>query len=140
MVSDFTIFVFKTGEAGSESGRCSGKCHRSARLPFDILEKLFTANDYSVSELVSLYKIQSEPEDTLLGYAQDEKNGIEFDFYDHEKAWPFWLKELESKRWTTPELKEALKPFRISAKQAFDAFEKEGKQAGHICSIFKATL
>jgi len=112
-----------------------------ARVPYEILEQLYPINGYKVSELASMYKIQSEPEDTLAGYSRDESNqGIEFDFYDHEKAWPFWQEELEGKKLNTPKLKEALKPFRISASQALKAFEKEGKQAGHVCSIFKSTL
>lgn len=112
-----------------------------ARVPYEFLEQVFTLNGYKVEELVSMYKIQSEPEDTLLEYSQHEKTtGIEFDFYDHEAAWPFWLENYEGKKITTPQLKDALKPFRISATQAFHAFEKEGKQAGHICSILKGTL
>ncbi len=112
-----------------------------ARVPYEILEQLFTANDYKVNELISLYKIQSEPEDTLLGYSRGEKNlGIEFDFYDHEKAWPFWQENFEDKKLTTPQIKEVLKPFRISATQALNAFEERGKQAGHICSILEGIL
>ncbi len=111
-----------------------------ARVPFEALEQVFTANRCRASELVSLYKVQSEMEDTLSYYAKNEGNGVEFDYYDHEKAWLFWQKELEHKRWATPELKEALKPFRVSAKQASEAFEKEGRQFGHVCSIFKAIL
>lgn len=112
------------------------------RVPYDVLKQIYPANGYSATELVSLYKIQSEPEDTLAGYARGEQeHGVEFEFYDHERAWPFWQSELDGKKhWTTPELKEALKQFRISAAQANEAFEKHGKQAGHICSIFKATL
>ncbi|MFI5205706.1 MAG: hypothetical protein ACHQVK_02090, partial [Candidatus Paceibacterales bacterium] len=112
-----------------------------ARVPYEILEQLYPLNGYKVSELVSLYKIQSEPEDTLAGYAKDEADqNVEFDFYDHEKAWPFWQQQLEGKNLKTPELKQALKEFRITAKQALEAFDKQGKQAGHVCSIFKSTL
>ncbi len=111
------------------------------RVPYEFLEQLFTSNGYKVEELISMYKIQSEPEDTLQEYSQHEYSvGIEFDFYDHEKAWPFWQEKFEGKKLTTPQLKEALKPFRISATQAFSAFKKEGKQAGHICSILKGVL
>ena len=111
-----------------------------ARVPYEILEQLYAANNYEVSELVSIYKIQSEPEDTLKEYSEHElESGIEFDFYDHEKAWLLWQNELKNKKWTTPELKEVLAPYRITATQARKAFEKEGKQAGHVCSIFKST-
>ncbi|HEY4515677.1 MAG TPA: hypothetical protein VJH67_00600 [Candidatus Paceibacterota bacterium] len=110
-----------------------------ARVPYEVLEQLYFANKYEVKELVSIYKIQSEPEDTLAGYSRDEKNGVEFDFYDHEKTWAFWQDKLENQKWSTPKLKEVLKPFRITATQALEAFEKEGKQAGHVCSIFKST-
>ncbi len=112
-----------------------------ARVPYNVMMQLYEATGYNVSELVSIYKIQSEPEDTLYGYSKDEKElGVEFDFYNHEKALPFWKAELEYKNLSTQELKEALKPFRINATQALVAFEKHGKQAGHICTIFKSVL
>ncbi len=111
-----------------------------ARVPYEILEQLYGSLGYKTSELTSLYKIQSEPEDTLAGYAKDEVDGVEFDFYDHELAQPFWQKNLENKNLNTPRLKEALKPFRISATQALSIFENKGKQAGHICGIFKSVL
>jgi len=107
-----------------------------ARVPHEFLKEVFTATGYKVDELVSIYKAQSEREDVLPGYVKSELvDGIEFDFYDHEKAWPFWHSDLESKRLKTPELKEALRQFRISARQASENFEKSGKNAGHICSI-----
>ena len=111
-----------------------------ARVPYEILEQLYSVLGYKTTELASVYKIQSEPEDTLPGYAQDEQNGVEFDFYDHKQAWPFWQSNLEDKKLSTPQLKEALKPFRISAAQALEAFEKQGQQSGHVCSIFKSVL
>ena len=112
-----------------------------ARVPYEFLELLYTLNGYAVQELVSVYKIQSEPEDAVPGYAKHEKeHGLEFDFYDHDKAWPFWQNELQSKNLKTPELKEALKSFRISASEALEAFEKHSRQCGHICSILAGTL
>ena len=111
------------------------------RVPYEIAEQLYPATGYKATDLVNIYKIQSEPEDTLAGYSEQEKKaGVEFDFYDHEKAWLFWQNELQQRKWTTPELKDALKPFRISATQALEAFETQNKQAGHLCSIFKSTL
>lgn len=111
-----------------------------ARVPYELLEQVFTENGYKVEELVSVYKIQSEPEDALPGYVTAEAaHNIEFDFYNHEQAEPYWKKELATKGLTTPELKEALKPFRINARQAMSLLEKTGKQSGHICSILKGT-
>ena len=111
-----------------------------ARVPYEILEELFTANGYRVQELASVYKIQSEPEDVLPGYVEAEQaGGIEFDFYEHEKAWPLWQKELEKAKLHTPALKEKLKPSRMSATKAFRAFKRDGIIAGHICSILSGT-
>lgn len=111
------------------------------RVPYEIVEQLYASLGYMTVELASVYKIQSEPEDTLLGYAQQEAAmGVGFDFYDHELAWPFWQKELESQNLTSPQIKKALEQFRISATQAWQAFKKDGKQAGHIAAIFKSTL
>jgi len=107
-----------------------------ARVPYEILEQLFTDNSYAVQELASVYKLQSEPEDVLSGYVKAEKeSGIEFDFYDHEKAWPLWERKLRAQKLSTPALKLELGPFRMSAAQALVAFEQDGATAGHICSI-----
>ncbi len=110
-----------------------------ARIPFEVMLELYSLNGLKVEELISIYKIQSEPEDTLREYSEYEKlNGVEFDFYDHENAQKLWQEKLESKNLKTPELKNALSPFRISATQAFEAWRDNGKQAGHICSILKS--
>lgn len=112
-----------------------------ARVPDGLLEKLFTENGYEVSELAAVYKAQSEPEDVLYGYVEAEsKNGIEFDFYDHEKALLVWEKELANQKLPSSKLKEVLKPYRLSATQAWDAFEKHGKTPGHLCSILSGKL
>lgn len=112
-----------------------------SRVPHHLLEDLYKTNGYVVSELVSVYKMQSEPEDALAGYAKDEaEHGIEFDFYDHELAWPFWNDQLVSKSLSSPELKKALEPYRISATTALRNFEHHNKQAGHICSILAGTF
>jgi hypothetical protein len=112
-----------------------------ARIPYARMEEAFTANGYEVTELASVYKIQSEPEDALPGYVTAEKeHGIQFDFYDHERALPYWEQKLSAADLTTPELKEVLQPFHISATKALRMLEQEGKQSGHICSILKGTL
>ena len=111
-----------------------------ARVPYDILSRLFTENGYKVNELVSVYKLQSEPEDVLPGYVKAEKeNEIEFDFYEHEMAWGLWQTELQKQKFNTPGLKKALQPFRMSAAKALHAFLRDGTTAGHICSILSGT-
>jgi hypothetical protein len=111
-----------------------------ARVPYKILEDLFITSGYKPSELISIYKVQTEPGDTLPGYSDQEKNSdIEFEFYDHEKALPFWKKNLENQKLTAVQIKEALEPFKINAQKALKYF-KEGKPVGHICIFFKAIL
>lgn len=113
-----------------------------ARMPYEIIKLLYHTHNYQIHELVNTYKIQTEAKDILESYAQKEKEEeIEFDFYDHEKAWPCREEGQKNKKtWTINELKEYLSPYKISATQAYKRFIKDEKQAGHICSILQATL
>lgn len=105
------------------------------RLPYEILQSLFTSNGYRFEELVSVFKIQTEPEYVLKGYAEaEENNQIEFDFYNYEEAQNFWLK-IEKLNLKGPELKEVLKPFRVNAKTAYKNYLINKKRAGHVVHI-----
>ncbi len=110
-----------------------------ARVPDETIEKLFIDNGFKVNELVTLYKIQTEPEDILSGYSQAENENTIFDFYDHKKAYIFWKDNLEGKNLKAKEVKEALLNFKISAKEALEMFNKGG-EVGHIYTVFKVTL
>ena len=110
------------------------------RVPEKIMNQLFEDNGFVKSELVTIYKIQTEPEEVVTGYAEQEsKENITFDFYDHEKASVVWQSECEGKNLSVFEIKEKLQPFCISATEALKQFRENGKNVGHIYSIFKLT-
>lgn len=110
------------------------------RVPCEIMQELFEFTGYASSELVNEYKLQTETEEIVTGYAdQEDRENIEFDFYDHEKALSVWERECKGKNLSVTEIKEKLKPCRLSAKQAFEEFQKRNRKIGHIYSIFKLT-
>jgi methylase of polypeptide subunit release factors len=105
------------------------------RLPYEILQSLFTSNGYKFEELVSVFKIQTEPDYILKGYAEaEENNQVEFDFYNYEEAQNIWLK-IEKLNLKGPELKEILKPFRVNAKTAYKNYLINKKRFGHVVHI-----
>lgn len=107
------------------------------RLPKEILEKLFADTGYISERLITLYKVQTEPEEILSGYAEQElKSGVEFEFYDHEKALPVWQQEGEGKNLSIDEIRNILRPFCLNAKQALRLFKEEENKVGHIYSVF----
>ncbi len=110
------------------------------RVPRAILEQMFIENGYHSEELITIYKIQTEPEEIITGYADQElKAGVTFEFYDHEYALLVWRAECEGKNMSVDEIKLILREHQISATEALKRFRNEGKSAGHLYSIFKLT-
>ncbi len=110
------------------------------RVPSSVMNDLFESARYTHDEIVNMYKIQTETEEVVTGYAEQEiRENIEFDFYDHEKAFPVWRDECEGKNLSVEEIKTILLPFRMSAFEALRQFQKKGRRIGHIYSIFKLT-
>jgi methylase of polypeptide subunit release factors len=105
------------------------------RVPYDILEKLFVSHGYVFEELVSVFKIQTEPEYVLKGYAEaEERYGVEFDFYSYGSANAHWL-TLAQKQLPGPALKQELAKFRVNATSAYNDFTKSGNDFGHIVHL-----
>ena len=104
------------------------------------MKKLFSETGYISSELVNIYRLQTEPEEVIAGYAEQEiHEGVVFDFYDHSAALPIWQKECEGYDLSVEEIKRKLQPFRMSAFDALRVYKKHGRPIGHIYSIFKLT-
>ena len=111
------------------------------RVPCFVMQELFEKNGYKSSELVNIYKVQTEPEEVITGYAEQEiLENIEFDFYDHEKASMVWQKECMGKNLSVEEIKKILQPFHLSAFEALRQFRERGRSVGHIYSIFKLVI
>lgn len=52
------------------------------RVPVDLVKQMFRECGYTYQELFRMFKVQSQPEEVLPGFAKAEaRHGIEFDFY-----------------------------------------------------------
>lgn len=112
----------------------------SGKAPYGILQELFTANGYQFSELISIFNIQTEPEEELGGYSRAEREfGVTFDFYYYDEAERRWL-EIEGASLMGPELKEELKAYRVTATQAYEEYKKSKKNFGRIMHILCGKL
>ena len=111
------------------------------RVPYTILERLFAENGFVPREMAAIFKLQTEPYDVLPGYANAEKNGIEFDFYRFEPAQKIWQK-LDHESLSGTQIKETLKEHRLSATEAWNAYNSGecktfGIVAHYICGTPK---
>ncbi len=107
-----------------------------ARMPFSVFEELFKETGYRIDEITTAFKMQTEAEEMLKGYAEAEKEyRVKFDFYPYEKTLIFISENsVEEKK-----LKNSVKKFRISASEAYK-LHKKGKKIGHIAHLFHAKL
>ncbi len=88
------------------------------RLPYNVLQHLFSKTGYSVEELASVFKYQTEAKEVLSSYAKAERGGVEFDFYRYAGAQELW-EEFEASGLSGAEIKENLGEFRVSASEAW---------------------
>lgn len=57
------------------------------RVPYSIFIKLVEGSGYLFSELAAGFKVQTEPEEVIGGYARlEQKNGVNFEFYKYAEA------------------------------------------------------
>ncbi len=118
-------------------------CSIGGRVPYDRLISLVESTGYRFQELVAGFKVQTEPEEVLPGYAEAERGDVAFDFYKYDDAVEF----LRSRGMKKPfidlqgnELKELLTPFRISAKEALELYQQDKSyKIGHTVHMIRAT-
>jgi len=85
------------------------------RISLEILDELASSCAFKLREVIASLKIQTEAENVTSGYAEWEKDGIVFDFYDYRKASALLSSPVEL---SGRELKALLRPAVISASAA----------------------
>ena len=109
-----------------------------ARVPVGLVEKMFKNAGYEYQELYSMLKVQTQPEWVLGGYTRaEEKYNVLFDFYMFDEAKKTIDKYLGNRSISVEQLKQLLKPFRISAAQGLKRFTYNNERIGHIVQVIR---
>ena len=115
-------------------------CSIGGRVPYNIIFSIFEQAGYRAEEVVAGFKIQTEPDEVLPGYANAE-HGVEFDFYKYDEV----AKRIDLKYLRTlqkikgNDLKRYLLPERITAKQSLRLYEKDPcYKIGHTIHMIRA--
>ena len=106
-----------------------------ARFAHGLFDYLAAAAGVWLEVVASGLKRQTDPATVLAAYAAAEKDHIEFDFYDYEKA-----RNDPNVTGDAPgsELSAVLAPWRLSAREALREF-RDGASIGHIFHLMKVT-
>lgn len=105
-----------------------------ARIPYQTIRELFATANLRLEELFATFKIQTQPNDVIPGYAKAEnERAVIFTFYDYNQV-------LASGLLTSPitgeQMQQKLHPYALSSQQALTAHQK-GRRIGHIVSILR---
>lgn len=109
------------------------------RVPYGTVNELFEGAGYQHKVLAFGFKLQTEAEECIPGYARFETDQIKFAYYPYHKA-RSRLAGLNITNITNVfELRDALEDLKMSATEALEYF-KQGGQIGHIVTLFEAQL
>lgn len=104
------------------------------RIPLRVVDALFKHAKYDYKVLYFGFKKQTEPNDTIPGYARYEKGGVIFTYYPYHST----IHLLKGKKiQTVRELVRVLKPLAISSTKAMK-LSLQGKEMGHIVTVLGA--
>lgn len=110
------------------------------RVPLEVILKLASVTNYSGRILAYTWKVQSEPEDVIGGYAHWEQAGFgPFKFYPVDILKVIFNKPtfvVESS--DALEFEQALAGYELSAVQALQGF-RDGIQIGHTVAVLEST-
>lgn len=117
-------------------------CSIGGRVPYDKLRYVVESAGYNFGELIAGLKIQTEQDEVVQDYAKAENENVTFDFYKYDEA----VKFLKSRGMKHPfielngeELKNLLKPYRISAKEALELYRQNPQyRVGHTVHMIRA--
>ncbi len=118
-------------------------CSIGGRVPYHLLQDMVRSAGYTFHELVAGFKVQTEPEEVLPGYARAEAHGVTFDFYQYDAAvcplrHYFGLKEPYID-FNGRMLKRLLAPRRISAHEALRNYRLDPSYLiGHTVHMIQA--
>ncbi len=109
------------------------------RIPIPLVQEMFAKAGFEYQELYTTLKVQSQSEWVLGGYARAEKRyGTTFDFYGFDAAQKkFSQEESKQERRSAAQLKNALKPFHISATDALKRFVYQHERIGHLVQVIR---
>lgn len=110
------------------------------RVPLEIILKLASETHYSGRILAYTWKVQSEPEDVIGGYAHWEKSGFgPFRFYPVDILKTVFSKPaVVVESGDALELERVLSGYELSAVQALQRF-RDGIQIGHTVAVLEST-
>jgi hypothetical protein len=110
------------------------------RMPIDIVERLFTACDLKLEDIVVGFKEQTEALIDFQGYHRlEQEYGVSFEFYLYQQAMDLMEQEgikNPSTGISSRELKTLLEPFRVSAGEALVLYEQK-VPVGHTVNILR---
>ena len=111
------------------------------RVPLSAFIKLGELAGLSSEIFTYSWKVQAEPEDVISGYAAQEKAGLgPFRFYraaDLQKA--FASISVKESGKNAFEIEKSLESSKLTAKEAYEAFQK-GEVIGHTVAVLKSSL
>jgi len=108
------------------------------RVPLEVAKEMFISAGYQYQELYNMFKLQTQPEWVLGGYARaEEKNKIIFDFYRFDLARQKLGERLDDENISSAKLKKLLKPLRVSATEALKLFVYNHERIGHTVQLIR---
>jgi hypothetical protein len=112
-----------------------------ARLPLEILTRMTLAAGYAPSFLTYSWKAQADAADVIGSYAQWQREGLgPFHFYPAARlSEVFASLDLEEGGRNAFAIEESLKPDRLDAIEAWDAFQ-QGQRIGHTVVMLQSSL
>ncbi|MBS3157734.1 hypothetical protein J4206_00430 [Candidatus Woesearchaeota archaeon] len=117
-------------------------CAIGGRVPYGAISEMIKKAGYEFEELFSGFKLQTETEEVLQGYAAaEQKYGVKFDFYDFKQVSGLLAIDMEPPYTKLPgdELKKMLGPLAISAEYALRLYRKNpSRKFGHVVHMVRA--
>lgn len=108
------------------------------RVPLPLVKDMFHDVGFEYEELFNMLKVQSQPEWVLGGYARaEQKYNVIFDFYRFDVAYKKLGEQLAKENYSAAQLKQILKPFRVSASEGLKRFVYAQERIGHIVQIIR---
>ncbi len=108
------------------------------RVPLSLVKNMFREAGFTYEELFNMLKVQSQPEWVLGGYARaEQKHRVTFDFYRFDAVYKKIGKQLTREDYSAAQLKQMLKPFRVSASEGLKRFVYAQERIGHIVQIIR---
>ncbi len=110
------------------------------RIPLELVEELFHLVGLTMHEVVVGFKEQTEALIDFVGYHRlEEQYGVEFEFYLYNESFSLFKKkglQNPTAQMTGKEIKEMLKPFKVSAGQALELYHQQ-IPIGHTVHLFR---